>query len=313
MLWFLLVACERPPEDSGYTCLIPEQTVTDEGHPADGWAWERLGLVNDTTASTAGDGDLAPTLAVYEGSLYLFFARKEGIESRLWWTHSEDGVHFVAPTPVDGVPAGNALYPSIAVANGRGLLWVASGALDLYESSDFASWNLVSSGVMRGEAGEFDALSILYPSVIADPTGWRMLYTGFDGAKYRIGGALSADGQSWARMDRVALEAAPGFDNAAVAQPALLAQTDGWWLWYGGYDTSQTDPGPWRVGLARSLDGVFYERMGVSLPLAPEGTDAWSTRDPAVIWYEGAWRMVYVGMGTDGVYRLHLATSPACP
>ncbi|MBN2801335.1 MAG: hypothetical protein JXX28_19495 [Deltaproteobacteria bacterium] len=314
MWWTLLLACNAPSYDTSFTCdaVALDAEPTWEGHPSDGWSWEKTGALFDTSP-VAGDGDLAPTLFPFQGALWMVFSRKVGVEMSLWTAHSQDGASWSEPTPLIGVPDGAAQYAAVAPKEGALWMWVGSGSLDQYRSEDGLRWDLTASGVFRGREGDFDALSVLYPSVIADVVGWRMVYTGFDGATYRVGMATSADGQVWTRGDHLALEAGDGFDNAAVAQPALLAMEHGWWLWYGGYDTSSTNPGPWRVGLARTLDGVFYDRMGVSVPLSEEGADAWSARDPAVAWYDGAWRMVYAGMGTDGVYRLMGARSAVCP
>ena len=53
--------------------------------------------------------------------------------------------------------------------------------------------------------------------------------------------------------------------------------------------------------------------MGLTLDLPETGLDAWSTRDPAVIHHDGAWRMLYTGMAPDSRYRLMSATSTVCP
>ena len=104
-----------------------------------------------------------------------------------------------------------------------------------------------------------------------------------------------------------------GFDSTSVGQPELHRINDIDHLWYGGYDTTNTNPGPWRIGLATSTDGgLTFERKGVSIALAGDGDDAWSTRDPALLRTAEGWLMVYVGLAPDMRYRLLVATSTTC-
>jgi len=98
-----------------------------------------------------------------------------------------------------------------------------------------------------------------------------------------------------------------------VAQSALVLEGGTWLLWYGAYDTSLTNPGPYRVALATSRDGLAFEKHGLTLELGEAGPEAWSTRDPAVLRTSEGWLMIYSGMGDDGRYRLMRATSRTCP
>ena len=97
-----------------------------------------------------------------------------------------------------------------------------------------------------------------------------------------------------------------------MAQSAVVRSGKTWLVWYGAYDTSQSNPGPYRVALATSTDGLAFERRGLTLELTEAGTEAWSTRDPAVLRTAEGWLMVYSGMGDDGRYRLFRATSTTC-
>jgi hypothetical protein len=106
--------------------------------------------------------------------------------------------------------------------------------------------------------------------------------------------------------------ASTDFDNAATAQPHVQRAFGRWWMWYGGYDTSHSNPGPYRIGSASSADGVVWDKHGVAVDLSPKGSDAWSTRDPALVVAAGRWLMLYVGLGDDRRYRLHRAASDVC-
>jgi predicted GH43/DUF377 family glycosyl hydrolase len=287
----------------------PDPGLTSEGHPADGWGWSLGTSVFADHGASAGDGDLAPALATTDDGLLLLFARKNGLEMQLMrarWT--VDG--WSDPEPVGDIPPSFALYPALAEDDAGYRLWVGSGSFDAWSSADGDAWRLDQAGVLRA-GGDFDSLSVLYPSVARDGAEWRMLYTGFDGRTYAIGEAVSDDGLEWSKRGAVIELRVDAWDNTAVAQPALVQGDSGWWSFYGGYDTSLTDPGPYRIGVAR--EGVGWEPVGVSVPLGgPGALDAWSTRDPAVVRTGEGWRMVYAGLGEDGVYRLLEASSDSC-
>ena len=106
---------------------------------------------------------------------------------------------------------------------------------------------------------------------------------------------------------------AVGAGLSAPAGADLLDAGGRYLMWYGGYDLSVTNPGPYRVGLAESLDGLTWEKRGVAVELAEAGADAWSTRDPAVAADERGYIMLYVGMAPDRVYRLLRAEADVCP
>ena len=289
------------------------------GYPMDGWHWLSEGLLLEPPGPTdATDGYLAPAVVEAGGSLHLFVTHKSGPTHTLLHSTSATWGDWPEPQPVTGLPEDEMqAYPSVVYEGGLLKLWLGSGSLDHYTSEDGDDWALVAEHVLTaGDTGDFDDLSLLYPSVVATQSGYVMLYTGFDGALFRIGRASSSDGIDWVK-DAASPVIEPGaaseFDNHAVAQTALVRAGSRWLAWYGGYDTSQSNPGPYRVGLATSDDGVGWDKVGVSLDLPSDGFDAWSTRDAAVLFHDGAWRMVYTGMAPDSVYRLMAASSTVCP
>lgn len=311
----LVLACTGPadtgtPEDTGRTCasVDPDPALTDEGWVMDGWGWNRQGsLWPQAESPGSGDGDLAPALVALDEGLRLVFTRKQGLEHSLWTSTSADGLAWTEPEALQGLPEDDfQAYPTLSRRGETLFLWTLSGDLSMATSTDGVHWQEEGSLLLgTGEAGSFDSLSVLYPSVQDTDEGWgELVYTGFDGATYALGRASSTDGLAWTRHGLV-LEAGDDWDNRAVAQPSLVGEH----LWYGGYDTSQTDPGPWRIGLATRQG----ERVGLSLPLTESGTEAWSTRDPAVLPWQDGWLMIYAGMGDDGAFRLHAATSSVCP
>jgi hypothetical protein len=330
-LLFLLVLCScKQPIDTG-GAPVPGETgetgelrdcapadsdpePTREGHSADGWRWQKHGaLFADGEPLDYGDGDLAPTLVDTGAGLHLLFTRQRGLEQELWASTSSDGETWSEPALSTGLEAGSTDYTGLLFDDGRFRLWYGSGSIDYAESDDGVSFEHQGTVLRTGDDGDFDSLSLLYPGPARRGEDIVLAYTGFDGAYYAIGSASSADdGVTW-RRDGLLLERDPeGWDNKAVAQPMLAYDDDGAWLWYGGYDISVSNPGPYRIGLARLDAAGAVERVGVSLPLAESGPDAWSTRDPAVLPWGDGWLMVYAGMGDDGSYRLMRASSDVC-
>jgi hypothetical protein len=296
------------PRDCGPADMEPEPTA--EGHPSDGWRWTKQGaLLEDAEALLYGEGDLAPSLVLVPDGLHLIFARQRELDRDLWVSTSVDGEQWSEPVAVTGLTPGGSGYPGLLFEDGRYRLWHGSGHIDYSESADGVAYEPVGTALSVGGGDDFDSYSVLYPHPVRAEDALGLFYTGFDGQTYAIGGATSTDdGVSWQR-DEGTIERDPdGFDNAAVAQPMALERQGRGQIWYGGYDTSQTNPGPWRVGF---IDGDVTART-VAIPLAESGHDAWSTRDPAVVPWGDGWLMIYAGMGDDGIYRLMRATSDVC-
>jgi hypothetical protein len=288
------------------------------GHGLDGWQWGDRGLLWPPADIVAGlDGDLGPALVEVDGQLHLFFTRKVGSAHRIHHAVDLGGGQFSEPQLATGLGNESSIgFPSVIYVGGVFRMWFGSGSISLAESSDGDAWTLVQADVLTADPlGSFDTFSVGYPSVIVDGNQYRMWFSGFDGETFAIGSATSSDGVAWSRASAPVLTAgSPGdFDNAAVAQPRAIQHNAQTLLWYGGYDTSQTDPGPWRIGLAVADGGGNVARRGVALDLSPSGTDAFSARDPSVARRPDGWLMVYAGLGEDYGYRLHRARSSACP
>jgi hypothetical protein len=283
---------------------------TADGHPTDGWRWQRQGPLYEDAVLFGGadigynEGALSPTLVDTGTALHLMWMVKTAAGTTLWAASSEDAVAWSAPVAVTGLDGES--YPSL-VYDGAGFqLWVGSGSVGHATSTDGVAFTASETVLRAGDAG-FDAVSLLYPHAVESDDGIELWYTGFDGARFAIGradcdaAALACVGAG-PELERDET----GWDNAAVAMPEVVHHAGEVHTWYGGYDTIIADPGPWRVG---RLEGAARR---ISLPLTESGVEAWSTRDPAVVPWGDGWLMVYVGMGDDGVYRLVSATSDVC-
>lgn len=332
LLLALLIACtdpgkaepdSGPPADTGADedtdgsegrdCSPPDAdpAPTAEGHPTDGWRWQRRGALFDDDTLFAGaevgynEGALSPTLVDTGAGLHLIWMLKTGVETTLWASTSQDAETWTAPIAVTGLDGES--YPSL-VHDGAGFqLWVGSGSIAHATSTDGVDFALGET-VLRAGGASHDTVSILYPHAVQTDAGIDLWYAGFDGARFAIGRAdCDAAATTCAGAGPDLERDAEGWDNAAVAMPEVVHHAGQVHTWYGGYDTVIADPGPWRIG---RLDADGARR--ISLPLTESGVEAWSTRDPAVVPWGDGWLMVYVGMGDDGVYRLVSATSDVC-
>lgn len=316
---------EAPAEDMAMMppCVAPEPgTTTSEGHPSDGWRWVKQGRVfaEDLPDVGAGNGDFSPTIIPEGEGFRLYFGRKRGAGFTLYTSTSDaTGMSWSAPVRVTGLDGES--YPSaLRLEDGSVRMWYGSGSVGVASSQDGVNFTVDQERILTTtQVGELAKISIIYPEVRKNPNGanYSMWFTGFSGQAMKLGVArsLDAEGLSWTTTGAAALEASGGtdFDSKSVAQPEVHHIEGTSYMWYGGYDTSKTDPGPWRIGLAKSVNDGPWERVGVTMPLSEQGDDMWSTRDPAVIQRaDGTWLMVYVGMRDDSVYRLLTATSDAC-
>ena len=288
---------------------------------AEGWSFEKLGPVRGLPEpAAAGEGALSPAVVVHGDVLHLWYAEKTAASGyAMMHAESRDGgATFAPPARVTGLAAGTiAAYPSVWLEGDTFQLLYGSGSFKRASSPDGVHFTLAPTSVMTAgtDPARFDGRSILYPSVVHDAGVATLFFTGFDGQRLRIGRATAgADGRFSPDppLPVIDVGAASAFDNRSVAQPHVARVGSRWWMWYGGYDTAAANPGPYRIGSASSADGITWEKHGVALQLSAQGTDAWSTRDPALVVARGRWLMFYVGMGDDGRYRLHRAASDVC-
>src|SRR5690606_21683997 len=123
-----------------------------------------------------------------------------------------------------------------------------------------------------------------------------MYYLGQDRARrQRLGLARSADGIVWEKLrtNPVLEMGGPGdFDELGLGEPAVWRSHGWYWMLYTGRDQREYR----RLGLAKSVDGVNWERVTAGPVLG--GTEPWNAAvvcDPAVeiasdrvrIWFGG--------------------------
>lgn len=143
------------------------------------------------------------------------------------------------------------------------------------------------------------------PSVIRDGAVYRMAYTCFDPARKgpAICGATSSDGFAWTDIPVPGpppgrlLATRPGKWDDTHETPFLLKFNGEYLLYFAGY----RDRGghfksfPLQLGLARSRDGVHFERVGDDpiLKVSPDGFDSDAIFSPTIVEHDGQLVMLY--------------------
>ncbi len=143
----------------------------------------------------------------------------------------------------------------------------------------------------------WDERAVADPYVIRIGPYFYMYYLGQDRAdppRQRIGVARSADGEHWQKLRAnpiLELGAAGSFDEGDLGEPAVWQSHGYYWMLYTGQDLRNYR----RLGLARSTDGVHWQKQAVVF----SGRHEWDSKvicDPTVL-VEGGRIRVWFGGG----------------
>ncbi len=245
---------------------------------------------------------LNPSVIRFRGGYLNLYSEFDGIWRTALAT-SQDGVKWEK--------RGRVLSPSgwegEIAANGAGLVvgdeilyWYQVGDpphIALAWSNDGVTWQKRPDAVIQlGPLGSFDERGVADPYVIRVGNEFYLFYLGQDRARrQRLGIARSGDGVKWEKLrSNPILElGAPGaFDENGLGEPAVWSSGGSYWMLYTGRDRGERR----RIGLARSSDGVHWERDFRFMPIA--GTEPWDREvvcDPSVevmgdqvrVWFGG--------------------------
>jgi len=126
----------------------------------------------------------------------------------------------------------------------------------------------------------------------------------------RIGLARSPDGKQWSRRTAPVLGTGPrgSWDERGVADPDVLRIGDTLYMYYLGQDRARRQ----RIGLARSADGVHWQKLRSNpiLEIGPDTAfDENGLGEPAVWQSHGKYWMLYTGRDRREYRRLGMAGS----
>jgi predicted GH43/DUF377 family glycosyl hydrolase len=247
---------------------------------------------------------LNPSVVRWRGAYWNLYS---GFDGHTWHTGaaiSRDGEHWedrgrvLSPEGWEGTYI--AANGSALVVGDELLYWYQTGdppRIALARSRDGAAWTKHGEAVVPlGPRGSFDERGVADPYVIRTGAEFYLFYLGQDRAtRQRLGVARSSDGVRWEKLRAnpvLELGSPGGFDENGLGEPAVWSSGGWYWMLYTGRDRAERR----RIGLARSRDGVNWERDLKFTPIA--GTEAWNSMvmcDPTVeltpagvrVWFGG--------------------------
>jgi predicted GH43/DUF377 family glycosyl hydrolase len=255
------------------------------GGPSVQWKWQARSEPV-LTRGAPGEWDavdvLNPSVIQRGGTYFNFYS---GYDGKAWHTGlatSGDGLTWHK----EGKILSLALNGS-AIADGSEILYYYQAGnpvqIELARQNDGKNWQSNGTPVLTvGPYGSWDERGVADPYVIRAGRGYYMFYLGMDRAqRQRIGAATSGDGVSWYKLRSnpiLELGEYGAFDAIGLGEPAVWAARGYYWMLYTGRDASEMR----RLGLARSRDGVHWEKLAMTV----SGQQAWDSKvicDPTVI------------------------------
>jgi predicted GH43/DUF377 family glycosyl hydrolase len=241
---------------------------------------------------TRGDSSdvLNPSVVRFHDAYWNFYSEFDG---HAWHTAAATSSDGLAWTKLGRVLSPQGWEGAYIAANGSALVvgdeilyWYEAGdpfRIGLARSRDWKNWTRHGESVVPvGPRGSFDERAVADPYVIRSGGNFYMFYLGQDRARRQsLGIARSVDGITWEKLraNPILEPGAPGsFDEIGLGEPAVWTSGGQWWLLYRGRDKKEQR----RLGLARSADGVRWERVP---NFVVSGMEAWDNQvvcDPAV-------------------------------
>jgi predicted GH43/DUF377 family glycosyl hydrolase len=208
-----------------------------------------------------------------------------------------------------GWGVGTSWVPDLTIdgKNGQNLTMGEDG---LRMSRSPERWNKSASPALNlGVASTFDDLGVSHPWVLQIDGEYRMYYAGYDGARWRIGLATSADGSAWTRYpDNPVLVPGGGWDASQLDWPCVVYNGHGYEMWYAG---SADGGATFQIGYATSDDGIAWTRYAANPVVGTGAPGGWSSASvfaPRVRLDGSAYTMWYAGKGPTNT-SIGLATS----
>jgi predicted GH43/DUF377 family glycosyl hydrolase len=216
-------------------------------------------------------------------------------------------------TPGNGWESSDVLNPSVVRFQDQ--LWNFYSGFDghtwhtgVATSADGASWHkrgrTLSPDAQTWEGGYIAANG--HALVVRD----EILYWYQGGRPARIGLARSRDGLAFTKQQAPVLDVGPygSWDERGVADPYVIEAAGTLYLFYTGMDRAQRQ----RLGVARSSDGVHWEKSRANPVLELGGRGAWDEAglgEPAVFAAHGQYWMLYTGRAWNEERRTGWAVS----
>lgn len=263
------------------------------------WSAHRGAIYREEAVDT-----LNPSVLAWRGSLLNLYSVYDG---RTW--------HTAAATSADGLVwqgAGRILSPdpktwegNYIAANGAAIAW-RNEILYFYQaglppriaisrSDDMKTWHKQDTPVIDfGPRGAWDERAAADPYAFESGGRLYLYYLGEDRARrQQLGVAVSYDGVRWKKLRSspiLELGAENSFDENGLGEPAVWQAHGSYWMLYTGRARNEVR----RLGLARSSDGVQWQRTGLVIA----GEEPWNGKvvcDPTVMVEQSRVRVWYGG------------------
>jgi predicted GH43/DUF377 family glycosyl hydrolase len=285
---FRLPAPAIPPVEGQWSWTQYEAPVLGRSRAE---AWESVDTLN-------------PSIVREHGVWWNFYS---GYDGRTWHTglaSSPDGLIWTrlgkVLSPDPGTWEGHYIASNgAAIRWGGEWLYFYQGGdpprIGLARSSDGKTWRKDPAPVLGfGPRGSWDEKAVADPYVLAAGDRLYLYYLGEDRARrQRLGVAVSTDGNRWTKL-RASPVLEPGdpgsMDENGLGEPAVWDSHGWYWMLFTGRARNEVR----RLGLARSRDGVVWERTALVI----SGQSAWNRLvvcDPTVhpegdrvrVWFGG--------------------------
>lgn len=174
--------------------------------------------------------------------------------------------------------------------------------------------------LLPGPDGAWDDNAVISPSVVKTDDGYFMYYVGSRNSprSKQIGMATSADGVNWVKYDDPSTEEAlfaesdpvltpnqvsGSFDSTFLAHVNVVHTDEGWVMEYrGGAGASD------RLGLARSSDGVRWQRYDANPVFGPDAFDGGNAIWFAELTHQDDRYLLYLEVGKGNTTQVYAAT-----
>lgn len=265
---FVLPAPEGAPEPVSFRWEPLPYPVLERGSPG---AFDSVDTLN-------------PSVARKHGIYFNFYSGFDGYTWHTGLALSPDGLQWerqgkvLSPGPAAWEGDYIAANGSALLVDGEFFYWYQAGRtprIGLARSGDGRTWRKLPRPVLdTGPRGSWDERAAADPYVIRAGGRFYLFYLGMDRARrQRLGVAVSSDGVEWYKLrSNPVLEPGPpgAFDEIGLGEPAVWSSHGAYWMLYTGRDRHENR----RMGLARSADGVRWERVTAAPVIA--GTADWN-------------------------------------
>ena len=248
---------------------------------------------------------LNPSVLKVNGGYLNAYSGFDGTTWRTGLAASTNGLQWTKLGPILSPIPG--IEPDQYIA-ANGALVQFSGSLNIYYQAGRTpqiylahrisenEWRKAPGAVLSlGPYGSWDERGVADPYTLEVRGTLYMYYLGMDRARrQRLGVAMSTDGLTWFKLRSnpiMELGNDRAFDENGLGEPAVWISSGSYWMLYTGRARNERR----RLGLARSKDGVHWEK----LPEVIEGEQSWNSQvmcDPTVL-VEGGRVRVWFGGG----------------